>query len=36
MCLYVCAKKVMATPVSLEDQVRVQKTFDEEAGPVRN
>ncbi|XP_054459980.1 calpain-12 [Anoplopoma fimbria] len=25
--------QVMATPVSPEDQVRVQKTFDEEAGP---
>lgn len=25
----------MATPVSSEDQMRVQKTFDEEAGPVR-
>ncbi|KAM9358619.1 calpain-12 [Symphorus nematophorus] len=24
---------VMATPVSVEDQMRVQKTFDEEAGP---
>uniref|UniRef100_A0A8C2ZXR3 Calpain 12 n=1 Tax=Cyclopterus lumpus TaxID=8103 RepID=A0A8C2ZXR3_CYCLU len=32
----VCSKKVMATPVSPEDRVRVQKTFDEEAGGVRS
>lgn len=27
--------KVMAAPVSPDDQMRVQKTFDEAAGPVR-
>lgn len=32
---HVCAEQVMATPISPEDQVKVQKTFDEEAGPVR-